>query len=46
MVKGIIPDIEDITLCEIGMTKKVNYIVFHFANGTELEIKFQNVIIS
>lgn len=46
VVNGIIPDIEDITLCEIGMTKKVKYIYFHFANGTELEIKFQNAIIS
>lgn len=44
-VNSIIPDIEEITLCEIGMTKKVNYIYFHFADGTELEIKFQNVII-
>lgn len=45
-VSGITIDIEDITLCEIGMTKKVKYIFFHFANGTELEIKFQSVIIS
>ena len=44
IVTGLISDAEDITLCEIGIVKNVNYIYFHFANGTELEIKFKNVI--
>lgn len=46
IVNGLISDVEDITLCEIGIVKKINYIYFHFANGAELEIKFKSVIIS
>lgn len=45
-VNGIICDTEDITLCEIGIVKKLKYIYFHLANGAEIEIKFKNVIIS
>lgn len=42
---GIAFDLDDITLCEIGITKRVKYIFFHFASGVDLEIKFENVII-
>lgn len=46
LFNGITPNLDDITLCEIGITKRFKYIYFHFACGTDLEIKFDNVIIS
>ena len=38
-------DADDITLCEIGVLKKLYYICFHFANGCEMQIYFKNISI-
>ena len=37
---------DDITLCEIGVFKKLYYICFHFANGCEMQINFKSIIIN
>ena len=43
-VTGFLSNKEDIVLCEIGMSKKIYYICFHFANGCEIQIDFKHFI--